>query len=79
MNRNFAGSVGTGGSQPQAVDPLLSDKEVAAIFVCGRSTVWRWASEGTIPQPLKIGGMSRWPQSWIMDVVNTAKAEATAA
>ncbi len=79
MNRNFAGNVGTGGTSLAGVDPLLTDKEVAKMMSCGRSTVWRWAAEGIIPQPLKIGGMSRWPHSWITSVVNEAKAEVQAA
>ena len=59
MNRNFAGNVGIGGTPIAGVDPLLADREAAALLGCGRSTLWRWASEGVVPKPLKIGGMSR--------------------
>jgi predicted DNA-binding transcriptional regulator AlpA len=54
-------------------DPLLSDREAAAALGCARSSVWRWAADGIIPKPLKIGGMSRWRQSDIEAVI--AKAE----
>ena len=58
---------------------LLSDHKAAALLGCGRSTLWRWAADGTIPKPLKIGGMSRWPQSEIMAVIERAKAQREAA
>lgn len=79
MNRNFAGNVGTGGAPLTGVDPLLSDRETADQLGCGRSTVWRWASDGTLPKPLKIGGLSRWRQSWITHVINEAEAQSEAA
>ena len=85
MNRNFAGNVGIGGATPPiaggadpipagVVDPLLSDREAAAVLGCARSSVWRWVNAGILPKPLKIGGMSRWRQSDIEAVI--AKAEA---
>ena len=54
---------------------LLSDREAATLLGCGRSTVWRWAANGTIQKPLKIGGMSRWPKSEIEAVIDRAKAQ----
>lgn len=81
MNRNFAGNVGTGGApihgvSPVPSDPLLTDREAATYLGCGRSTLWRWVSEGILPKPLKIGGMSRWRQSTIEAVIAKAEAEA---
>lgn len=40
---------------------LLSDTEVAAVMSVSRNTIWRWAAnlEG-FPQPVKIGGVTRW-------------------
>ena len=91
MNRNFAGNVGIGGKPVVGgaekctdlaladIDPLLTDKEIARIFGCGRSTIWRWVSDGTMPKPLKIGGMSRWRKSAIDALIENAEAEALAA
>ena len=80
MNRNFAGNIGTGGGAISApgtplaeVDPLLSDREAADIIGCGRSTIWRWASEGTLRKPIKIGGLSRWKLSWIQGLIQDAE------
>ncbi len=53
-------------------DPLLSDREAASILGCARSSLWRWASDGTVPQPLRIGGMTRWRQSDIQGVIDRA-------
>ena len=53
---------------------LLSDREASDLLGCGRSTIWRWASEGIVPKPVKIGGMSRWIRSEIEAVIERAKA-----
>lgn len=75
MNRYYAENVGTGGAPLAGVDPLLADREAAALLGCGRSTLWRWAAAGIIPKPLKIGGMSRWKLSWLTAVVDKAEAK----
>ncbi len=59
---------------PFESDPLLSDRETSRFLGCGRSTVWRWAAEGVIPKPLKLGGMSRWRLSELN--LTVAKADA---
>jgi excisionase family DNA binding protein len=40
---------------------LLSDTELAEVLSVSRNTIWRWADqvEG-FPQPVKIGGATRW-------------------
>lgn len=38
----------------------MSIKEIAQHFNCGVSTAWRWAAKGYLPQPIKIGGLTRW-------------------
>lgn len=84
MGRNFAGNVGTGGKPfngdhlSVCDDPLLTDKEVCVILNCARSTLWRWAAEGTIPKPFKIGGLARWRMSTICAVIDRAETEAQA-
>jgi predicted DNA-binding transcriptional regulator AlpA len=55
-------------------DPLLRDREVAKMLGCSIPTVWRRAADGTIPMQIKIGGISRWPQSEIQAVIDRAKA-----
>ncbi|MFU8863389.1 MAG: helix-turn-helix transcriptional regulator [Rhodobacterales bacterium] len=55
-------------------EKLLSAREAAKILNCGTSTVWRRASEGIIPRPLKIGGTSRWKLSDIEAVIANAEA-----
>ena len=79
MTSQIAIAAGKGWSSDFDVDPLLADREVAALLDCGRSTVWRWSAEGTIPKPMKIGGMSRWRQSEIEAVIQRAAAEHEAA
>lgn len=39
---------------------LLKVSDVAALLGAGKSTIWRWAQNGDIPAPVKIGGATRW-------------------
>jgi predicted DNA-binding transcriptional regulator AlpA len=57
------------------IDPLICDKDGAAMLGCSVSSFWRRVREGVIPRPVKIGGMSRWPKSEIQSVIDKAKLE----
>lgn len=54
---------------------LIRDTEAAALLGCSKATFWRRVADKTIPQPVKIGGTSRWPLSEIIGVIETAKAK----
>lgn len=56
------------------VDRLLTDKEGAALLSISRPTFRRRVREGMLPPPLKLGFLSRWPQSELLAVVEKAKA-----
>lgn len=56
------------------VDPLLTGKEAAPLLGMSYPTFLRKVREGIIPKPLKLGALSRWPQSEIFDVIEKAKA-----
>ncbi|SEK08199.1 hypothetical protein MAA5396_04769 [Marinovum algicola] len=60
-------------------DPLICDKDGAKMIGGSVSTFWRRVADGTIPKPIKIGGMSRWRQSWIEQVIQKAEAAREAA
>ncbi|SHJ24259.1 helix-turn-helix transcriptional regulator [Wenxinia saemankumensis] len=60
-------------------DPLIRDRTAADLLGVSVSTVWRWASEGTIPGPIRIANTSRWRRSEIEAVINRAAAERVAA
>ncbi|MEW4461216.1 helix-turn-helix domain-containing protein [Roseibium algicola] len=55
-------------------DPLLTDKEAAAILGVSQATFWRWKRAGSVPMPVKLGGLSRWPRSEIVNIIEKAKA-----
>lgn len=63
----------------QTADPLLIAREGAAILQISVPTFWRRVADGTIPKPVKLGGLSRWPKSEILGVIETAKAARAAA
>ncbi len=54
---------------------LLSDKELANIIGCSRATVWRRVADGTLPQPLKIGNLTRWVDGEVYDSFEQAMAD----
>jgi excisionase family DNA binding protein len=39
---------------------LLRVQEVAAMLGIGRSSVWAKVKNGKLPEPIKIGGSTRW-------------------
>ena len=39
---------------------LVPVAEAAAMLSIGRATLWRGAKDGTLPKPIKIGGVTRW-------------------
>lgn len=56
-------------------DPYLSDKQGAKFFGVSVATFWRRVQDGTVPRPVKFGGSSRWPQSWLQQVRDRIEAE----
>mgnify|MGYP001796195309 CR=1 FL=1 len=62
----------------KSTDTLASVKEVADVCKCSVATVWRRAADKTFPQPIKIGGMTRWSMSELNQFIEVAKAERTA-
>lgn len=80
MQRNFAGNVGIGGTmlgnEGIAFDPYLSDRDLAKLLNCGRSTIWRYVAKGILPQPIKIGDLTRWRLSAIEAALSQNKADA---
>jgi len=59
-------------------DPLLTVREGSRILGCSVPTFWRWVANGTLPKAVKLGGMSRWPQSELLVVIENAKAKRNA-
>lgn len=46
-------------TQPQ--EKILVDAaEAASLLSMGKSTLWREVGKGTVPAPIKIGGLTRW-------------------
>lgn len=60
-------------------DPLLTAKECASALRVSLATFHRRVADGTIPQPLKFGALSKWQRSDILAVIDRAKAAREAA
>lgn len=39
---------------------FFSVKALTARYDVSRSTIWRWTSKGTFPQPIRMYGTTRW-------------------
>ena len=57
----------------EITDPLLTAREGAKVLQVSVPTFWRRVADGTVPQPVKIGALSRWPASEITQVIQIAK------
>lgn len=53
-------------------DPLLTAREVGKLLRISQASLYRRMADGTIPKPVKLGGLSRWPQSEILVAVKAA-------
>ncbi len=54
------------------INRLLRDTDAAKLLSCSRSTFWRRVADGTIPRPIKLGGISRWRTADIEQAVAEA-------
>ncbi len=61
--------------QGNASRVLVCDKDVATMIGGSRATVWRRVGDGTLPKPIKLGGMTR----WVLSEVEAAIARQVAA
>lgn len=65
--------------QPSQKDRLGNVKDVAEICQCSVATVWRRSADGTLPKPIKIGGLTRWLLCEVAASIEDAKLQRDAA
>ncbi|WP_312795587.1 helix-turn-helix transcriptional regulator [Tianweitania sp.] len=56
----------------QIADPLLRAQEVADLLKVSIPTIYRRMADGSLPKPVKLGAVARWPQSEIIAAVKAA-------
>lgn len=54
------------------LNDLIRYSEACKIIGCSKSSFWRRVADGTFPRPVKIGGLSRWLKSDIVDAIEQA-------
>ena len=54
---------------------LIAVRTVAQLIDAHPSTVWRKVADGTLPRPVKIGGMTRWSKAEVEAVIEAALAK----
>lgn len=58
---------------------LVSDLTASAMLGMSRATFWRRVKDGTFPQPIRIGGMTRWRQDKLMEAIERLSDDGEAA
>jgi|LNAP01.1.fsa_nt_gb predicted DNA-binding transcriptional regulator AlpA len=59
---------------------FLSDRDLAARYSIGRTTVWRWLADGRLPAPVQLTpGTTRWRLIDIEEFESKRLAASTAA
>lgn len=51
---------------------LLTADDLASMLRCSKATIWRRVEDGSLPQPLRIGGIRRWRASAIEQALDTS-------
>lgn len=54
-------------------DRLINIRETAALLGCSPSTIWRRAADGSIPPPIRLGGMTRWSEAEMAEFLADAR------
>ena len=57
---------------------LVNAPEAARLLAIGVSTLWAKVKKGQLPQPVKIGGATRWRLADLRNVGNPASPTTTA-
>ena len=58
---------------------LLSDNTAAGMLGMSRATFWRRVKDGTFPQPIRIGGVTRWRHDKLMEAIERLSDDGEAA
>ncbi len=49
---------------------LLTDAAAAGLLGISRATFWRRVGDGTFPEPIKIGGSTRWRRDLLLAAID---------
>jgi prophage regulatory protein len=54
----------------------LNIRELALRFGCHRNTIFNWVRDGAFPKPVKLGCLSRWALSDVLEWETARRGEA---
>jgi predicted DNA-binding transcriptional regulator AlpA len=57
---------------------LLPDHDASALLGLSRATLWRRVADGTLPQPVRIGGATRWRRDELIAAIEAASTRRSA-
>lgn len=53
----------------------INAKQLANKLNCGVSTIWRHTKNGLLPEPMRLGGMTRWCEQEIDQLIQSSLKE----
>ena len=74
-DRMAAASPAAAPPEADASPLLLSDRAAAFWLGLSRASLWRRVADGTLPQPVRIGGVTRWRRDELLAAVEAASAQ----
>jgi predicted DNA-binding transcriptional regulator AlpA len=54
---------------------LFTAQETAAMLGMSVSSVWRRVNDGSLSEPIRIGGATRWVRDELIEVISAAQAK----
>ena len=64
----------TNSAEKHYADRILRIGDLADMLAASESTIWKWAREGNLPLPIRIGGFSGWRESTIIKWLDEVQA-----
>lgn len=54
---------------------LFTVRETATMLGLSEASVWRRVNDRTLPQPIRIGGATRWVRDELIEAISAAQAK----
>lgn len=60
---------------PVTLPEYMTDKQLAELLNCSRTTAWEHTNRGLLPPPYRIGRCTRWKRSEVEESIRALRAQ----